>query len=104
METTAAPTCAAAARRGAQGEAWVSFGIAVTLNGWTLTWLMPDSVRIGAMWVAELVSHTGGVVTVRNPSWNANIPAGSSMTIGYFDGGGFFVPSGFALNGVPCAS
>jgi hypothetical protein len=30
--------------------------------------------------------------------------SGISMTIGYFDSGGFYVPSGFALNGVPCAS
>ncbi|MFD2764823.1 cellulose binding domain-containing protein [Micromonospora eburnea] len=98
----AASTCTARYRR--EGvEVWVSFrNIApTTVNGWTLSWALADSQQIWTIWNAALVSHTGGIATVRDLGWNANLAPGVEMTIGYIAGGNA-PPSGFALNGDPC--
>ncbi|MDG4790652.1 cellulose binding domain-containing protein [Micromonospora sp. WMMD1102] len=88
-------------RRGA--EVWITVRNvgATTVDGWTLTWKMPDSQRIAAIWNARLVSHTGGVVTAGNLHWNPVIAPGATVTIGYV-ASGYAAPSGFALNGQIC--
>ncbi|GAA3744171.1 hypothetical protein GCM10022225_29730 [Plantactinospora mayteni] len=102
VTTGPAPTCTAwPSRRGA--ETWIAVrNVAPTqVNGWGLTWALPDSQQIGAIWNAALVSHTGGIVTARNLSWNAVLDPGVTVSIGYL-GGGIFRPSGIALNGQVC--
>ncbi|MGI5146788.1 fibronectin type III domain-containing protein [Plantactinospora sp. CA-294935] len=102
VTTGPAPTCTAYHyRRGP--ETWISVRntAPTTVDGWTLSWGLPDSQRIAAIWNASLVSHTGGIVTARNLGWNAVIAPGVAVTIGYL-GGGAFLPSGIALNGQPC--
>ncbi|MEN3614962.1 cellulose binding domain-containing protein [Plantactinospora sp. ZYX-F-223] len=102
VTTGPAPTCAASYyRRGP--ETWISVrNIApTTVDGWTLSWGLPDSQRIAAIWNAALVGHTGGIVTARNLGWNAVIAPGVTVTVGYL-AAGTFPPSGIALNGQPC--
>ncbi|WP_309398679.1 glycoside hydrolase family 9 protein [Cerasicoccus maritimus] len=51
------------------------------LSGWTLTfdWAHAPS----NIWDAELVSVDGTTITVKNATWNASLPAGSSVTFGF---------------------
>ncbi|MEQ4300846.1 cellulose binding domain-containing protein [Plantactinospora sp. B6F1] len=102
VTTGPAPTCTArSSRRGP--EVWISVrNVGPTpVDGWTLTWALPDSQRIAAIWNAALVSHTGGVVTARNLGWNAVIAPGGTVTIGYLASGSF-QPADVTLNGQLC--
>jgi hypothetical protein len=97
------PICGARARLEQTGDVWVTiwYDGPAALNGWTLTWTMPEWQRIGAIWNAALVSQTGGIVTTGNLAWNGYVAPGGSFLIGYV-AAGIVPPSGFALNGVVC--
>ena len=56
-----------------------------TLNGWTLTF--DYNCEITSLWNAELVGQTGTKVTVKNPSWDANLADGQSVTISFIASG-----------------
>ncbi|AVT33296.1 hypothetical protein C6361_31955 [Plantactinospora sp. BC1] len=102
VTTGPAPTCTARAQRGG-ADVWISVrNVAATpVDGWTLTWALPDSQRITAIWNAALVSHVGGVVTTRNVGWNPVIAPGATVTIGYL-AAGTFQPDRITLNGQLC--
>ena len=54
---------------------------------------------------ARRYSQTGSAVTVTNAAWNGTVPAGGSTSIG-FNGsysGTNSAPTGFTVNGAPCA-
>ncbi|GIG88800.1 fibronectin type III domain-containing protein [Plantactinospora endophytica] len=102
VTTGPAPTCTASARlRGAEVWLTVRNVAPTTVDGWTLTWALPDSQRIYAIWNAALVSHTGGIVTARNLHWNAVLVPGATITVGYVAGGNV-PPGNIALNGQVC--
>ncbi|QSB13079.1 cellulose binding domain-containing protein [Natronosporangium hydrolyticum] len=73
------------------------------INGWTLTFSFPGNQQITNGWTA-VWSQSGSEVTATNESWNANIPANGSVTLG-FNGsysGSNPPPTTFFLNGVEC--
>ena len=55
------------------------------LNGWTFTCDYNNTIQ--NLWNAELVSQTGTKVTVKNPSWNATLANGQSITISFIGNG-----------------
>ncbi|HEX8630750.1 MAG TPA: endo-1,4-beta-xylanase [Catenuloplanes sp.] len=76
------------------------------LNGWSLVFSLADGQTLsGAGWNAQY-SVAGSTLTARNVAFNARIPAGGSVGIG-FNGthsGTYKPPSSFALNGTACAA
>ncbi|GAB3863553.1 hypothetical protein GCM10029963_72420 [Micromonospora andamanensis] len=73
------------------------------INGWTLRFAFPGNQRVTQGWSARW-SQSGNEVTAVNESWNGNIPAGGSTSIG-FNGsysGTNAKPTSFSVNGVTC--
>jgi hypothetical protein len=71
--------------------------------GWTLTWTAAPGQGLVNGWNAT-VSQSGGTVTARAPGWAQPIGPGASWTIGYQGSGPANpAPTGFALDGSPCA-
>jgi hypothetical protein len=73
------------------------------VHGWTVTWTYPARQRITSAWQAQ-VGQSGIAITVRNESYNGEVPAGGSVQFGVqgtFTGSNP-APADFALNGVPC--
>ena len=102
--------CAVAYRVASQWQG--GFGADVTIrntgsaavNGWTLKWTFANGQTVTQMWNAT-ASQSGAVVSAVNVAYNAAIPAGGSVGIG-FNGswaGTNAVPTGFTLNGAACA-
>lgn len=79
-----------------QGEVVVTNKSGSDINGWTLTF--DYNSKIGNLWGAEFVGQTGKTVTVKNPSWDAVLKNGSSVTIDFIaDGTDKSAPVNFAL-------
>jgi cellulose 1,4-beta-cellobiosidase len=77
--------------------------LGAAINGWTLTFAWSGTQQVTNGWIA-IWSQTGPNVTARNETWNAAIPAGGSLTMG-FNGsysGANQNPTAFFLNGVQC--
>jgi hypothetical protein len=73
------------------------------LNGWALTFTLPNGQSVTNTWNTAL-SGNSGAVTARNVAHNAAIPANGTANFG-FQGtysGTFSAPSSFALNGTAC--
>ncbi|WP_220505091.1 pectinesterase family protein [Microbispora sp. H10830] len=74
------------------------------INGWTLGFTFPDSgQKVDTGWSATF-SQSGQNVTATNVDYNAAIPTGGSVSIG-FNGtwsGSNPTPASFTLNGVTC--
>lgn len=73
------------------------------VSSWTLTWTFPAGQQITNAWNVT-VSQSGGQVTARNVSYNANIGTGGTVSFG-FNGswnGSNPAPSSFSLNGTEC--
>ncbi|MEO0762464.1 MAG: cellulase family glycosylhydrolase, partial [Pseudomonadota bacterium] len=50
-------------------------------GGWTAR--IATTATITNIWNAEIVSQEDGVLTIRNASWNASIPAGQTIEVGF---------------------
>ena len=74
------------------------------INGWSLSFELPAGQQITSGWNASF-SPTSGTVTATNAPYNAAIPPGGSVSIGYQAGhtGNTAAPTSFALNGQACA-
>ncbi|MDQ0375549.1 glycoside hydrolase family 9 protein [Cellulomonas humilata] len=73
-------------------------------TSWKLAFTFPGNQVVTQGWSATY-SQTGSAVTVTNAAWNGNVPAGGSTSIG-FNGsysGTNSAPTGFTVNGAPCA-
>ncbi|MFS0702169.1 endo-1,4-beta-xylanase, partial [Cellulomonas sp. 179-A 4D5 NHS] len=73
------------------------------VDGWSLTWTFPGNQTVTNAW-NTVVTQNGAQVTARNAGYNAQIPAGGTVEIG-FNGsfsGSNTAPTSFALNGVTC--
>jgi hypothetical protein len=90
----------------------VGFGTATTIqntgstpiNGWQLTWTWPGNQQITQVWNSN-ESQTGQNATLTNASWNAAIPAGTTISGMGFNGsysGSNNNPTAFYLNGTRC--
>ena len=64
-----------------QGELTVTNTGTATINGWTLTLVLPSGVTITQMW-GGTYSPASGTVTIR-PTYNATIGAGQTITFGF---------------------
>ncbi|GAB3445465.1 endo-1,4-beta-xylanase [Streptomonospora sediminis] len=74
------------------------------LNGWELQWEFPGGQQVTSGWSADW-SQSGSTVTVSNAEWNASVPPGGSVAVG-FNGshsGGTAEPDAFTLNGQTCS-
>jgi beta-glucosidase len=74
------------------------------VNGWTLAWTFPGNQTITNLWNGSY-TQSGASVTVKNASYNANIPAnGGSLNFGFNlnYSGTNAKPAGFTLNGTAC--
>ncbi|MFG1714812.1 PHB depolymerase family esterase [Micromonospora sp. NPDC049203] len=115
--TTAPPTTpppSGACRIGYVVNAWnngLTAAVTITntsttaLNGWTLAFTLPGGQTITGGWNATY-SPSSGAVTARNVSYNASIPPGGSVDIGFqaTHTGNTGRPGSFTLNGNPCTS
>ncbi|OKK22242.1 sugar hydrolase [Streptomyces sp. CB00455] len=73
-------------------------------SGWTLQFDLPSGVSIGSLWNG---THTvdGQHVTVRPASWNGQLAAGASVTVGFVTSGSGTPgnPTGCRINGLKCS-
>jgi endoglucanase len=70
------------------------------VSDWRLAFDAPFAIT--QIWNATIESHVGNHYVIRNPGYNATIPAGGSVSFG-FNGGprGGAEPTNYALNGSP---
>jgi mannan endo-1,4-beta-mannosidase len=73
------------------------------INGWRLQFTLPSGQTITNGWGASY-SPSSGAVTATNASWNGQLSAGASTTIGFqaTHTGNTAEPSSFTLNGASC--
>jgi hypothetical protein len=88
---------------GFQGQTIIKNTGNSTINGWTLAWTFPGDQKINQLWNGTY-TQSGEAVRVTNASYNAAIPPGGTVTVGFT---GTFTsndasPSAFTLNGTPC--
>lgn len=88
---------------GFQGQIVVADTGTGPINGWTLAWTYPGDQKIGNLWNGTY-TQSGETVTVSAASFDADITAGSSVTVGFT---GTYTssnatPTAFTLNGSAC--
>ncbi|WP_431879802.1 extracellular catalytic domain type 1 short-chain-length polyhydroxyalkanoate depolymerase [Micromonospora marina] len=115
--TTAPPTTpppSGACRVGYVVNAWnngLTAAVTITntsttaINGWNLAFTLPGGQTITGGWNAAY-SPSSGAVTARNVSYNAVIPPGGSVDIGFqaTHTGNTGRPASFSLNGSTCTT
>ncbi|WP_431945297.1 extracellular catalytic domain type 1 short-chain-length polyhydroxyalkanoate depolymerase [Micromonospora marina] len=115
--TTAPPTTpppSGACRVGYVVNAWnngLTTAVTITntstaaINGWNLAFTLPGGQTITGGWNATY-SPSSGAVTARNVSYNAAIPPGGSVDIGFqaTHTGNTGRPASFTLNGSTCTT
>ncbi|MDX6763727.1 cellulose binding domain-containing protein, partial [Streptomyces sp. F8] len=73
-------------------------------SGWTLEFDLPAGTRIDSLWNG---THTvaGQRVTVKPASWNGQLAAGASVTVGFVASGAGAPgdPTGCRINGLKCS-
>ena len=75
------------------------------VTGWTLRWTFGNGQTVTDMWNAT-PRQSGAAVAATNAGYNAQIPPGGSVLVG-FNGsarGGNSTPTAFTLNGDPCTT
>jgi glucuronoarabinoxylan endo-1,4-beta-xylanase len=76
------------------------------INGWALRFIFPNGQTITQLWNGAF-TQSGGAVTITNLSYNASIPAGTTLNSAPgFNGtwnGSNNPPTAFTLNGVACS-
>ncbi|MFI1093185.1 glycoside hydrolase family 9 protein [Streptomyces sp. NPDC020917] len=90
---------------GFQADVAVANTGANALNGWTLTWTFGGDQHIANAWNGT-VTQSGQQVTVHDAGWNAALPSGGSVDIGFTASysAGNAPPHDFALNGTSCTT
>ena len=54
--------------------------------------------KVTSLWGAELVGQSGTKVTVKNPSWDANLAPGASVTVNFVaEGTDKSAPTGYTF-------
>jgi hypothetical protein len=72
---------------GFQAAVTVSDTGSTPINGWTVSWTFPSGQTISQLWNGTL-SQSGSSETVKNASYNGQIPAGGSTSFGFTGSGG----------------
>ncbi|MEU7571934.1 cellulose binding domain-containing protein [Micromonospora sp. NPDC049240] len=77
---------------------------AASIDGWTVTFTFPGDQQVTSGWNAT-VGQTGATVTARNVDWNRTLAPNGSATFGLQGrwNASDTAPTGFSLNGAPCA-
>ncbi|WP_236004505.1 cellulase family glycosylhydrolase [Amycolatopsis pittospori] len=90
---------------GFQGEVSIRNTGTSAVDGWTVAWSFANGQQVTQMWGA-IATQGGAGVSARNESWNAAIPAGGSVSLGFTAShtGINTAPSAFALNGASCVA
>jgi len=70
------------------------------VSGWTLTFALPASAKLGSFWDAA-VTTTGATSTAQDRGYNASIPAGATTEFGFIVAGSG-APTGCTINGAAC--
>jgi len=70
------------------------------VSGWTLTFALPASAKLGSFWDAA-VTTTGATSTAKDRGYNASIPAGATTEFGFIVAGSG-APTGCTINGASC--
>jgi arabinoxylan arabinofuranohydrolase len=89
---------------GATVDVKITNNTTTAVNGWTLAWTFPGNQKITNLWNGTY-TQSGASVTVKNASYNANIPAnGGSLNFGFNlnYSGVNAKPVSFTLNGIAC--
>lgn len=82
---------------GFQGQIVLKNGSSQSFNNWSLAF--ETSNKIASLWGADLAGQTGNKVVVKAPSWDANLPAGKTVTINFVaDGNGSSAPANYSLS------
>ncbi|MDG4771849.1 cellulose binding domain-containing protein [Solwaraspora sp. WMMD792] len=71
------------------------------INGWSLGWTFPGGQLIQGHWNG-IFQQTGPAVAVTNESYNATIPTGGAVNVGFTADGSPATPTPFTLNGTTC--
>jgi len=74
------------------------------LSSWSLTWTFANGQKITQAWSTDW-SQSGSKVTMKNNSWNGNVPSGGTASFGFLaslSGSANDVPTDFAINGTRC--
>jgi len=89
-----------------QGSVSIRTGVENPVNGWTLKWTFPAGQQVVNAWQVGKWSQDGDTVTVSDAGWNASISSTQSRDFGFIAGWGTTntAPTGFTLNGRPCAT
>jgi endoglucanase len=66
---------------GFQGQISVTAGSSA-INGWRLTFTLPNGVSIGQLWNGTLTTN-GSTATVTNMSWNGTLAPGAAAQVGF---------------------
>ena len=74
------------------------------VNGWSLRWSFNGNQTITNLWNG-VTTQSGQTVSVKDAVWNANIPVGGNVKMGFVANyaGTNLKPAAFTLNGVACA-
>jgi len=90
---------------GFQAEATMVNNQPTALDGWRLAWTFPAGQTITNMWHA-VASQSGANVVATNAQYNARVPAGTSVTIGFTGTwtGTNPNPNAFTVNNASCAA
>jgi cellulase/cellobiase CelA1 len=81
----------------------VTIGSETAVSGWTLEFEFPGNQTITNLW-GGVYNQSGNSVTIDNESWNNNIPANGTTTLGFQAtySGSNAAPASFILNGQIC--
>jgi hypothetical protein len=79
---TASYSTVSAWQGGFQGQITVTDTGSAALDGWSIGWTFPGDQEINSLWNGN-ETQSGATVTVTNASYNANVAAGGSVTVGF---------------------
>ncbi len=70
-----------------------------SVSPWKLEFDLPANIT--SIWNAKVSSHVGNHYTLVGASWDANLPGGSAVDLGFVATGAVAAPSSYLLNGAP---
>jgi hypothetical protein len=88
---------------GYTGQYTITNGGSAAVSGWTLSFQLPSGTAVSSLWDGSYTA-SGGQVTVKSASWDADIAPGAAQTVGFVTSasGSAGMPSGCLINGVSC--
>jgi hypothetical protein len=90
---------------GYTGQYTITNGSSAAVSGWTLSFQLPSGTSVSSLWNGSYTA-SGGQVTVKSASWDADLAPGASQTVGFVTAaaGSAGMPSGCLINGASCGT